>query len=66
MTEKLFKLFSTVIGIYKWQSLSASTEEIDCEDKKHAFNSSMHLLSLPVWKYAGICGRILWKFSIRR
>ena len=43
-----------------------NTEEIDCEDKKHAFNSSMHLLSLPAWKYAGICGRILWKFSIRR
>ena len=43
-----------------------NTEEIDCEDKKHAFNSSMHLLALPAWKYAGICGRILWKSSIRR
>ena len=66
ITEKLFKLFSTVTGIYKWLSLSTSTEEIDCEDKKYDFNSSMYLLPLPVWKCTGVCGRILWKFSIRR
>ena len=28
------------------------TEEIDREDKKHDFNSSMYLLLLSVWKYA--------------
>ena len=30
------------------------------------FNSSMYLVPLPVWKYTGICGRILWRFSITK